>query len=344
MAHSPTSATQTVFSKMTAMPMGSPLIECRNLKKSFGPLSVVKNLNLTLKKGECFGLLGPNGAGKSTTIRMILGHVKPDSGTIHMGDVAVDAYAHELRRHIGVVAQFDSLDPDFSVQENLIMYARYFGINRATIEQELPQLLDFAMLTQRANANVMELSGGMRRRLSVARALVNHPLLMVLDEPTTGLDPQARHLLWDRLKLLKKQGMTLLLTTHFMDEAERLCDRIGIMDGGRLVAEGSPRTLIEQTIASDVVEFYGEDLQAVLPPIQALLSQASNPAERGHIEVSGETCFCYVHNVQPLLQLAQQLTQMSKNQKAPLNVRYLHRPAHLEDVFLRLTGRDLRDD
>lgn len=304
-------------------------IEIINLHKTYGEREVVCGLNLEINQGECFGLLGPNGAGKSTTIKMILGHSRPSFGEINIWGNSVSVRPDLLRQTIGVVAQFDSLDPDFSVEENLVMYAKYFDISRAQITPELPRLLAFAMLENRKNENVMNLSGGMRRRLSIARALVNNPNLLILDEPTTGLDPQARHLLWDRLKELKKQGLTILLTTHFMDEAERLCDRIAVIDNGSLMAIGTPKELILQNIGSEVIEVYGDGLMNNLPMLKSL-----QPKIIERLELSGETCFCYVSNHKKVIE---QISTLE-------NISYLHRPANLEDVFLKLTGRDLRDD
>jgi lipooligosaccharide transport system ATP-binding protein len=226
---------------------------------------------------------------------------------------------------IGVVPQFDNLDPDFTAAENLIVYGRYFGMADADIRPLIPGLLEFAGLAGKEKANIRSLSGGMKRRLTLARALVNDPELLLLDEPTTGLDPQARHLIWERLKRLLAQGKTILLTTHFMDEAERLCQRLAIIDGGRMVGEGAPRELIRQHIEPQVVEVYGEDAPGWAE------REAKTYSRR--VETSGETAFCYVEDATPLLaHLAGQAA-----------LRTLHRPANLEDVFLKLTGRELRD-
>jgi lipooligosaccharide transport system ATP-binding protein len=226
---------------------------------------------------------------------------------------------------IGVVPQFDNLDPDFTAAENLVVYGRYFGMKDAEIRPKIAELLDFAGLAGKADANIRTLSGGMKRRLTLARALVNDPELLLLDEPTTGLDPQARHLIWERLKRLQAQGKTILLTTHFMDEAERLCQRLAIIDAGRMVADGAPRDLIRGNIEAQVVEVYGEDAPG--------WAQREAQAFSNRVEVSGETAFCYVADATPLLaQLA-----------AWPSLRTLHRPANLEDVFLKLTGRELRD-
>ena len=249
-------------------------LEVSQLRKRYGDREVVAGISFTLNKGECFGLLGPNGAGKTTTLRCCLGLTAPDGGRITMVGEPVPIRAREARIRVGVVPQFDNLDPDFSAAENLLVFGRYFGIDDATIRARIPKLLELAGLTNKTGANIRELSGGMKRRLTLARALINDPDLLVLDEPTTGLDPQARHMIWDRLHGLLAEGKTILLTTHFMEEAERLCKRLAIMDEGRIIAEGSPPALIAE-----------------------------------HIPVSPSSL----------------------------------RPANLEDVFLKLTGHDLRD-
>ncbi|MFM2408102.1 MAG: hypothetical protein RL358_844, partial [Pseudomonadota bacterium] len=236
----------------------SAVIQARGLRKSYGDTLVVNDLNLTIQRGECFGLLGPNGAGKTTTLRLLLGLISPDAGELSLLNHAVPQHAREARLRVGVVAQFDNLDPDFTVAENLLVYGRYFGMSDAAIEARIPQLLEFANLTNKRDAKVPTLSGGMKRRLTLARALVNDPDIIFLDEPTTGLDPQARHLIWQRLRELTAQGKTLLLTTHFMEEAERLCHRLAVMDHGTLIQEGSPRELIAKNIEPQVVEVFGE--------------------------------------------------------------------------------------
>ena len=301
------------------------ILSARNLRKSYGDQVVVDGLDLSIRRGECFGLLGPNGAGKTTTLRLMLGLIAPDSGELQLLDHAVPEQAREARVRVGVVPQIDNLDPDFTVAENLLVYGRYFGISDATINARMPELLEFANLTSKRNAKVPTLSGGMKRRLTLARALVNDPEVIFLDEPTTGLDPQARHLIWQRLRELTARGKTLLLTTHFMDEAERLCHRLAVMDNGRIISTGSPRELIEQNIEPQVVEVFGE--QAVT----WAQGHAAQHAQR--FEVSGESVFCYVTDAQPLLMELQQHPEL----------RYLHRPANLEDVFLKLTGREMRE-
>jgi lipooligosaccharide transport system ATP-binding protein len=240
------------------------ILAARAIRKSYGGSEVVAGIDLELKRGECYGLLGPNGAGKTTTLRMLLGLTVPDSGEITLLDHPVPRAAREGRIRVGVVPQIDNLDPDFTVRENLVVYGRYFGIPKAAMESRLPRLLEFAALETRADSRIQELSGGMKRRLVLARALVNDPELLFLDEPTTGLDPQARHLMWEKLRVLLRQGKTILLTTHFMDEAERLCDRLKIIDHGRTLAEGTPRDLIASHIEPEVVEVYGEGVEGLV--------------------------------------------------------------------------------
>ena len=301
------------------------ILTTTNLHKSYSGNIVVKGVNFLIRRGECFGLLGPNGAGKTTTLRLCLGLTDPDSGEITLRGLPVPAQGREARSKVGVVPQMDNLDPDFSVFENLLVYGRYFGIEDKTIKNRIPELLEFASLSHKRDARISTLSGGMKRRLTLARSLINQPELIIMDEPTTGLDPQARHLIWDRLKQLLGQGKTILLTTHFMEEAERLCHRIAIMDQGRFIAEGTPRELIAKHIEAQVVEVYGEDV------IDWAKQNAATHSKR--YETAGETVFCYIDNAQELL----------SHLKHQPNLRYLHRPANLEDVFLKLTGREMRD-
>ncbi len=237
-----------------AAPAADQAVLAVGLRKRYGGAEVVAGVDFSVQAGECFGLLGPNGAGKTTTLRLALGQTAPDAGEIRLLGEPVPARAREARLRVGVVPQFDNLDPDFTVAENLLVYGRYFGMRHAEIQARIPALMEFAGLAGRENARLNELSGGMKRRLTLARALVNDPDLIFLDEPTTGLDPQARHLIWERLKRLKNEGKTLVLTTHFMEEAERLCTRLAIMDRGRIIAEGAPRALIAAHIEPQVVE------------------------------------------------------------------------------------------
>jgi lipooligosaccharide transport system ATP-binding protein len=296
----------------------------RGLRKSFGPLEVVSGVNLAVESGECFGLLGPNGAGKTTTLKLCLGLIEPDAGEMALLGEPVPQRAREARRRVGVVPQFDNLDPDFTVAENLLVYGRYFGMRSREIAARVPELLDFAGLAGRGDARINTLSGGMKRRLTLARALVNDPQIVFMDEPTTGLDPQARHLIWERLRRLTQQGKTLVLTTHFMEEAERLCNRLAIMDHGRIITEGSPRALIAAHIEPHVVEVHGNGFEAWMEEARSLCPR---------VERAGDTVFCYTGEVEPIL----------RNLSGKSDLTYLHRPASLEDVFLKLTGRDLRD-
>ena len=314
--------------------MSELLLEARNLSKRYGEATVVRDVSFEIARGECLGVIGPNGAGKTTTIRMCLGLTAPDAGRISYfpGDhgqpaLSMPRDALAIKAQLGVVSQFDSLDPDFSCAENLLVYGRYFAMKGAKIRQRIPELLEFAALSHKADVRPGELSGGMRRRLSLARALVNDPRLLLLDEPTTGLDPQARHLMWERLQLLLHRGKSILLTTHFMDEAERLCSRLLVLDHGRKIAEGKPRDLIARHLEPDVVEVYGQGaLELVDSPLKAMAAR---------VEVSGETVFFYTDDARLLLDALA---------AAHPKLRTLHRPANLEDLFLKLTGRQIREE
>ena len=317
---------------MALQPVAERLLSVEHLSKRYGESKVVEDLSFTIAAGECLGVIGPNGAGKTTTIRMCLGLSTPDAGQISYSldgpgatRLAMPGDAMAIKARLGVVSQLDTLDPDFSCAENLLVYGRYFGMRDAQIRQRIPALLEFASLSHKSRAKPGELSGGMRRRLSLGRALINDPDLLLLDEPTTGLDPQARHLMWERLQNLLAQGKAILLTTHFMDEAERLCDRLLVLDQGRAIAVGTPRGLIAEHLESDVIEVYGEGAAGTAGAHAAL-------AQR--VEISGETVFFYLRDPKPLLQVL----------ATDHSVRYLHRPANLEDLFLKLTGRQIRDD
>ncbi|CAN7495705.1 ATP-binding cassette domain-containing protein [Acidovorax delafieldii] len=308
------------------------LFEALHLRKRYGETTVVDDVSFAIAPGECLGVIGPNGAGKTTTIRMCLGLASPDGGEVHFTSKPGTAPLHmprdalAIKAQLGVVTQFDTLDPDFTCAENLRVFGRYFGLKGPVMDERVPQLLEFAALTHKADAKPGELSGGMKRRLSLARALVNNPRLLLLDEPTTGLDPQARHLMWERLQLLLQQGKSILLTTHFMDEAERLCSRLLVLDHGRKIAEGRPRELIAQHLEPDVVEVFG------VGAVQ-MAEDAALRALAARVEISGETVFFYTQNAQPLLQALGQHGHL----------RTLHRPANLEDLFLKLTGRQIRE-
>ena len=310
--------------------MSELLFACSDLVKRYGGQAVVDGLSFAIAPGECLGVIGPNGAGKTTTIRMCLGLTAPDEGTVHIFGLPMPQAALAIKQRLGVVSQMDTLDPDFSCAENLLVYGRYFGLKDAHIRTRIPQLLEFAALSHKADAKPGELSGGMKRRLSLARALVNDPQLLLLDEPTTGLDPQARHLMWERLQLLLQQGKSILLTTHFMDEAERLCSRLLVLDHGRKIAEGRPRELIAQHLEPDVVEVYGSGALA----LHGAPEHAALRALAGRVEVSGKTVFFYTQDARGLLQALAPMHQL----------RTLHRPANLEDLFLKLTGRQIRED
>ena len=306
--------------------MSDTILSVQHLHKHYGETNVVNDMSFDIAPGECLGVIGPNGAGKTTTIRMCLGLTTPDSGTVSAFNLEMPRDALAIKAQLGVVSQFDTLDPDFTCAENLLVYGRYFGMRDVQIKERVPKLLEFASLTSKANAKPGELSGGMKRRLSLARALVNNPRLLLLDEPTTGLDPQARHLLWERLQLLLTEGKSILLTTHFMDEAERLCHRLLVIDHGQKIAEGAPRDLIAQHLEPDVVEVFGNGALALVDsPLKALAAR---------VEVSGETVFFYTAQAKPLLQALEAYPQL----------RTLHRPANLEDLFLKLTGRQIRED
>jgi lipooligosaccharide transport system ATP-binding protein len=295
------------------------------LRKSYGDNEVVRGLDFAIGRGECFGLLGPNGAGKTTTLRCCLGLTDPNAGAITLVGEPVPQAAREARVRVGVVPQMDNLDPDFTVVENLRIYGRYFRVPDALLHERIPRLLEFAGLSTKGASSIRTLSGGMKRRLTLARALINDPELLILDEPTTGLDPQARHLIWDGLRQLLTQGKTILLTTHFMDEAERLCSRLAVIDHGRMIASDTPRALIAAHVEPEVIEVYGDEARAWAD------TRGRQLAER--LELAGETAFCYARDAVPLLaDLAKQTS-----------VRYLHRPANLEDLFIKLTGRELRD-
>ena len=305
------------------------LVRARGLTKRFGQFTAVAGIDFSLARGEAFGFLGPNGAGKSSTMRMIGCVSPPTSGelTILGLDPVTDGPA--IRARLGVVPQEDTLDIELTVRENLLVYGRYFGLPRTVIRERSEMLLDFVQLSERADDQVEPLSGGMKRRLVIARSLINEPEILLLDEPTTGLDPQARHIVWDRLFRLKQQGVTLILTTHYMDEAEQLCDRLVVMDDGRIAAEGSPRELIERYSTAEVLElrFDPGDHE------QAAEKLASLPAER--LEVLADRVLVYTGDGDQALAAARELGL------EPLTS--LVRRSTLEDVFLRLTGRRLGD-
>jgi lipooligosaccharide transport system ATP-binding protein len=305
-----------------------PLIHARGLIKRFGDFTAVAGIDVDVRRGEAFGFLGPNGAGKSSTMRMIGCVSPPSEGVLEILGLDPRRDGPRIRAKLGVCPQLDNLDIELTVRENLTTYARFFGIPRKVARRRADELLEFVQLSERADSKVEPLSGGMKRRLTIARALVNEPEIVLLDEPTTGLDPQARHLVWERLFRLKQQGVTLVLTTHYMDEAEQLCDRLVVMDAGRIVAEGSPRELIERYSTREVVElrFAGDSQEAYAEKLQSL-------AER--LEVLPDRILLYVPDGDAAL------AEVQRGSLSPAGV--LVRRSSLEDVFLHLTGRTLVD-
>ncbi len=302
------------------------MIHARGLVKRFGELVAVDGIDLDVQQGEAFGFLGPNGAGKSSTMRMI-GCVSPVSdGTLRILGLDPDADGPQIRGRLGVVPQQDTLDTELTVRENVLIYGRYFGLSRRELKPKIDELLDFVQLTERAGDKVEPLSGGMKRRLTIARSLVNDPELLLLDEPTTGLDPQARHVVWDRLFRLKQRGVTLVLTTHYMDEAEQLCDRLVVMDNGRIVAEGSPRQLIERFATREVVEIRFEADRANGAVLEGL-------GER--VEELPDRVLVYTEDGDATA------AALAERDVPPHST--LIRRSTLEDVFLHLTGRTLVD-
>ena len=302
------------------------MIVAKGLTKIYGDFKAVDGIDFTVKRGESFGLLGPNGAGKSTTMKMIASTSQRTSGELLILGKDPNDFGPEIRAHLGVVPQQDNLDRELKVWENLMVYGRYFGLSRKWLKSKINELLEFAQLVEKRNNKVDELSGGMKRRLTIARALVSEPEILMLDEPTTGLDPQARHILWDRLFRLKELGVTLVTTTHYMDEAEQLCDRLMVMDKGKIMAEGSPAQLIKKYSSKEVLEVrFGSDNNAkVAEKIQGI-------GER--LEILPDRILVYTDNGEKALE------KIVKKGLHP--VTSLVRRSSLEDVFLRLTGRSL---
>ena len=305
-----------------------PLIHARGLVKRFGEFVAVDGIDLDVQPGEAFGFLGPNGAGKSSTMRMIGCVSPPSDGVLRILGLDPRRQGPQIRARLGVVPQQDTLDLELTVRENLLIYGRYFGLSRPVIRERADVLLDFVQLLDRANDKVEPLSGGMKRRLTIARSLINEPQLLLLDEPTTGLDPQARHVVWDRLFRLKHQGVTLVITTHYMDEAEQLCDRLVVMDKGRIAADGSPRSLIEQYSSRDVVE-----LRFALGENEIAAEKLAGLGDR--VEVLPDRVLLYADDGDACLAAA--------HARGVLPLSTLVRRSTLEDVFLRLTGRRLVD-
>jgi lipooligosaccharide transport system ATP-binding protein len=304
------------------------MISARGLRKTFGDFTAVDGIDFDVKRGEAFGILGPNGAGKSTTMRMIASTSLRSGGDLEILGKDPNSHGPEIRAHLGVVPQQDNLDRELKVWENLYIYGRYFGLSRKFMKAKIEELIEFAQLEEKRNSKTEELSGGMKRRLTIARALVNDPEILMLDEPTTGLDPQARHVLWDRLFRLKEQGVTLVITTHYMDEAEQLCDRLVVMDKGKIMAEGSPAELIKKYSSREVLEvrFGSSQNEDAAKKISGLGDRA---------EILPDRILIYAENGESVLE------QIVKLGLSPLTS--LVRRSSLEDVFLRLTGRTLVD-
>ncbi|WP_328341937.1 ABC transporter ATP-binding protein [Micromonospora sp. NBC_00421] len=305
----------------------SPVVSAKALQKRFGDFEAVRGIDFEVQRGEVFGFLGPNGAGKSSTMRMISCISPRSSGELRILDMDPHAQGPHIRARIGVVPQQDNLDNELTVRENLLVYGRYFGLSRAHVAEKAAELMEFARLSDRANDHVEPLSGGMKRRLTIARALVNDPELVLLDEPTTGLDPQARHLLWERLYQLKQAGVTLIITTHYMDEAEQLCDRLVVMDGGRIVAEGSPADLIARYSSREVLELRF--------PVDRPMERTALEGLAERVEALPDRFLLYSDSGEHLLD------RVSAAGMHPVSS--LVRRSSLEDVFLRLTGRKLVD-
>lgn len=310
------------------MPGAAPHVSARGLTKRFGAFTAVDGIDFDVQAGEAFGFLGPNGAGKTSTMRMI-GCASPvTDGELRLFGLDPRTHASAIKARLGVVPQLDNLDTEITVRENLLMYSRYFDVPASVARPRIEELLDFVQLTERADSQVEPLSGGMKRRVTIARALVNEPDLVLLDEPTTGLDPQARHLIWERLYTLKRRGATLILTTHYMDEAEQLCDRLVIMDKARIVAQGTPRGLIEQYVTREVLEL------RLAPDVRATIGDSlTDLAER--IEHLPDRLQIYTADGEHAL-------EQVHSRGVPIESALVRR-ASLEDVFLRLTGRTLVD-
>ena len=313
------------------MSESSIAISARGLRKHFGDLVAVDGIDLDVEQGICFGLLGPNGAGKTTMIRMLQASSPLTSGSLEVFGMDVEKQSREVRSRIGVIPQEDNLDPDFSSIFNLIVYARYFGIHGTEAKKKASDLLELVGLTEKANEKITNLSGGMKRRLIVARGLINNPDLLILDEPTTGLDPQARHRVWDQIRSYRRSGNTILLTTHYMDEAELLCDDLAIVDGGKILVRGSPKDLILSTVGKEAVEFLASyvDGGATLDRIQILIEDLGAKFSR-----IADRIIAYGSGIHDLADEFE--TDISIQD-------VIRRRATLEDVFLQLTGRQLRE-
>ncbi|ORU93768.1 MAG: ABC transporter [Cycloclasticus sp. symbiont of Bathymodiolus heckerae] len=310
---------------MKAVNSQEAIVKLVNLSKVYDGKAVVNKLNIAISPGVFCGILGPNGAGKTTTLRMLIGHCPIDSGELSVFGLSVFDNASKIRASVGVVPQMDNLDPDFTVEENLHVYGKFFGLGSLELKDRIKELLEFSSLEEKANSKISELSGGMRRRLTLARALINKPKLLILDEPTTGLDPQARQAIWQKLRELKKQGLTLILTTHYMEEAERLCDRVIVMDHGEVMADAPPKQLIKSEIEAHVLEVHAAN--------EFLIEELKQDKSMARFEHSGDICFFYGEKLSHALDVLERSSHDD----------YLFRPANLEDVFIKLTGRDLRE-
>ncbi len=307
------------------------ILNAADLTKRFGDFTAVDSISFIVRKGECFGFLGPNGAGKTTTMRMITNHLPVTEGTLSVLGMDVSTNARKIKSRIGIVPQENNLDTDLKVLENLLVYSMYHGIPRRKARKQAIEILRFFQLEDHANSPIMQLSGGMQRRLLIARGLINNPEVLILDEPTTGLDPQARHLIWQKLRSLQGQGVTLVLTTHYMDEAEQLCGRLVIMDHGKILVEGSPADLVRQHVGKEVLEIRlaeNEERDECLIAING-----SADLEGVEVECSADTLYLYTPDARALL---------GRINIGPERT-VLHRRATLEDVFLRLTGRELKE-
>jgi len=298
-------------------------VEGEGLAKSYGSVKAVDGVSLRIRRGECYGILGPNGAGKTTTIKMICGYAIPDAGSLRVFGIDAVADSRRVRERMGIVPQESTLDSELTVYENLWVYAGYFGLSRKESRPRIEELLEFFQLREKWDAQIKALSGGMKRRLLIARALIHRPRLLVLDEPTTGLDPQARHLVWNRLRELRRQGLSILLTTHYMEEAAQLCDRIGVMDEGRYLVEGAPIDLVRERVGEEVIELRGVDEGPVLRALDGLPFKP---------ERVGDTLYLYCRDGRVMDRL------IGAGRRD-----FLRRPATLEDLFLHLTGRELRE-
>ncbi len=305
---------------------GTPLIVARDLVKAYADEPVVKGIDFEVRRGECLGVLGPNGAGKTTTINMIACFVGVGSGDLEVFGFPVKGGQRRIKSRLGIVSQENNLDPDLTVLKNLLVFGRYFGLPYGERRLRAEELLEFVQLGDKRDAHIRELSGGMQRRLTLARALISNPELLILDEPTTGLDPQARHVVWQKLRALNRAGVTMLLTTHYMEEAEQLCDRLLIMDRGEIVVRGTPADLIAEHIGAEVIECFlrGDDDEEA---IAALHSTAD------HVEQAGDEVYGFFRNADAAREILPRMASLD----------FIHRRATLEDVFLKLTGRELRD-